>query len=83
MPPAVALVGAKGASQKASRSDHTHTARVQRKIVNLDASGQASWTFDRMLDNKPAMGYMVFQAASARRTFRLYRRLALARFFPA
>lgn len=62
-PPAVTPESAIGTSALFARADHTHAARVQRKIVTLDTNGQAVWTFDRPFANMPVMNYMVFQDA--------------------
>lgn len=62
-PPAVTPESAVGISTLFARADHTHAARVQRKILTLDTNGQAVWTFDRPFTNMPVLNYMVFQDA--------------------
>lgn len=62
-PVAVAPEGQSGTSVRYAREDHTHAARVQRKILTLDTNGQAVWTFDRPFANMPVLNYMVFQDA--------------------
>lgn len=62
-PASVAVNGLQGTSTTYARSDHTHAARVQRKIVTLDANGLATWTFTRPFTTMPSLQYMVFQAS--------------------
>lgn len=62
IPASVAVNGLQGASSTYSRSDHTHAARVQRKIVTLDTNGLATWTFTKPFLSEPSLQYMVFQS---------------------
>lgn len=63
-PNQIALQSSKGVSTKYATEDHTHAARVQRKIVTLDSNGLATWTFNRAFEenNKPSLTWLVFQA---------------------
>lgn len=61
-PISVAVDGVQGTSETYARSDHTHAARVQRRILTLDASGLATWTFTRAFTAEPSLQYMVFQS---------------------
>lgn len=63
MPASVALNGLQGTSTTYARSDHTHAARVQRKIVTLDSNGLATWTFAKPFTAEPSLQYMVFQSS--------------------
>lgn len=60
----VEVNGTTGTSTMAAREDHTHAARVQRKVVQLDADGLATWTFNKPFDNKPCVNPMVFQTST-------------------
>lgn len=62
-PISVAVDSAQGSSIQYARADHTHAARVQRKIVTLDTNGLATWTFTRPFTAEPSLQYMVFQAS--------------------
>lgn len=62
MPASVAVNGLEGTSNLYARADHTHAARVQRKIVTLDTNGNATWTFTRPFLAEPSLQYMVFQS---------------------
>lgn len=46
-PPAAALDGSPGTSQRYAREDHTHAARVQRTVITTAADGTYTWTFAR------------------------------------
>lgn len=61
----VAPSSAKGSSIEFALADHTHAARVQRKIVTLDANGYSTWTFAKPFASMPSLQYMVFQSSGA------------------
>lgn len=62
-PPAIALDSVRGESPRAAHADHTHTARVQRKIVTLNANGEATWLFARSFASKPVLTPLYFEMA--------------------
>lgn len=63
MPPATALDGSKGTSDRYAREDHTHAARVQRCVITTDANGVATLTYARPIvcpaGKPPPISYMV------------------------
>lgn len=62
-PAPLALAPAVGSGSAAARSDHAHQELGLAGIVTLSAAGTALWSFTRLFDAKPALGYMVFQAS--------------------
>ncbi len=63
-PPAVGLDNQQGAATRAAREDHTHTARVQRAFVSLDANGEATWTFARPFTATPVITALYEEAGN-------------------
>lgn len=68
MPPATALDGKTGTSQRYAREDHTHAARIQRTVLTTIADGTILWTYARPIvcdaGKVPPVTYMVEDGGS-------------------
>lgn len=59
-----ALDSAAGSVGMASDSGHTHATKVQRTIVTLNSSGEATWTFARSIAGMPAIACLPIEAGA-------------------
>ncbi len=50
LPPASALDGTKGISDRYALEDHTHAVLVQRVVLTTDGSGLLTWTYARPIE---------------------------------